>query len=375
MRFSTYILRNMLGRRARTTLTVLGLAVGIAAVMVLTGIAWGFERSFQAIYPAKGVDLIVVRAGIGNQLSSNLNVNIGETIRGVSGVLDLAPSLMDTVSFEDANLVAVLASGWVPESILFRGLRILDGRTLKTGDGRVTLLGRVLALNLGKKMGDMLSVAGETFEVVGIFETESLFENGGLIMPIQELQKMMGRGGQVTGFVVAAVNSGDAESLRALGKRIEAKVPGVAALPTREYIAADLQIRLSKSMAWATMAVALVLGSVGMLNTMVMAVFERTGEIGLLRALGWRRSRILALILGEAIGLGLLGVVVGSAFAWIGIRLLLLSPNARGFVDPQLPPSIYGIGLVMGAVLSLLGGLYPAIRAASLEPTEALRHD
>lgn len=375
MRFATYILRNMIGRKARTALTVLGLAVGIAAVMVLTGIAWGFERSFQAIYPAKGVDLIVVRAGIGNQLSSNLDVNLADTIRKVEGVRELAPSLMDTVSFEDANLVAVLASGWEPESILFRGVRLLEGRSLIKGDSNVALLGRVLALNLGKKSGDTMAIAGEPFQVVGIFETESLFENGGLIVPISELQKMMGRVGQVTGFVVSATDSGDAAGLKALGKRIESQVPGIAALPTRDYISADLQIRLSKSMAWATMAVALVLGSVGMLNTMVMAVFERTGEIGLLRALGWRRSRILTLILGEAIGLGLLSVIVGSMFAWVGVRLLLLSPNARGFIDPQLPPEVFAMGLAMGAALSLLGGLYPALRAASLEPTEALRHD
>ena len=266
MRFTTYILRNMLGRRARTILTVLGLGVGIAAVMVLTGIAWGFERSFQAIYPAKGVDLIVVRAGIGNQLSSNLDVKIGDTIRQVEGVLDVAPSLMDTVSFEEANLVSVLVSGWKPESILFRGLRILDGRSLVRTDGKATILGRVLALNLNKKTGDSLSVAGETFQVVGIFETDSLFENGGLIVPIEQLQKMMGREGQVSGFVVAADSPGDAAQLRLLGNRIEAKIAGVAASPTRDYISADLQIRLAKSMAWATMAVSLVLGSVGMLK-------------------------------------------------------------------------------------------------------------
>src|SRR5947209_11840714 len=86
MRFSTFIARNMLNRKARTSLTVLGLSVGIAAVMILTGIAWGFERSFMAIYRSKGIDLVVVRAGISNQLSSNLDAGLADRIRSVDGV-------------------------------------------------------------------------------------------------------------------------------------------------------------------------------------------------------------------------------------------------------------------------------------------------
>jgi putative ABC transport system permease protein len=137
----------------------------------------------------------------------------------------------------------------------------------------------------------------------------------------------------------------------------------------------NLQIRLARAMAGATIAVALVLGSIGLLNTMAMAVFERTGEIGLLRALGWKRRRIIGLLMGEAWALGLLGVVAGSILAVLGMRLMMLSPTSRGFIDPSLPPAAFAIGLGMGACLTILGGLYPAIRASRLEPTEALRHE
>ena len=374
MHFATLIARNMINRSVRTSLTVLGLSVGIAAVMVLTGIAWGFERSFLAIYKTKGIDLVVVRAGISNQLSSNLDASLGPKIRAVAGVADAAPSLMDTVSFEDKNLVSVLANGWEGGSRLFNGVRKLSGRLLEPGDGRMVILGRVLALNLGKQAGDEVDLAGETFQVVGVFESDSLFENGGLIVPLAELQRMMGRQGQVTGFVVAARSSG-ANDVAELAHRIEAEVPGVAAVPARDYVQADLQIRLTKTMAWATTAVALVLGSIGLLNTMVMAVFERTGEVGLLRALGWRRRRVLGLILGEAVVLGLLGAVVGTILAYLGVRALMLDPTARSFIDPDLPPEVMALGLALGVGLSLIGGLYPALRASALDPTEALRHD
>ena len=99
MGFLTFIVRNMLGRPSRTLLTVLGVGVGIAAVVMLTGISWGFERSMSAIYRSRGIDLIVVRAGVSDQLSSNLDEGLIATIRGVPGVDTVAPSLMDAVSF------------------------------------------------------------------------------------------------------------------------------------------------------------------------------------------------------------------------------------------------------------------------------------
>lgn len=374
MRFSTMIIRNMLNRAVRTTLTVLGLSVGIAAVMILTGVAWGFERSFLAIYQAKGIDLVVVKAGVSNQLSSNLDASVGPEIRAVAGVADATPSLTDTVSFEDKNLVSVLVNGWEGDSRLFRGVRMLSGRTIRPGDGRVAILGRVLGMNLGKTTGDRLDVAGEPFQVVGLYESDSLFENGGLVIPLRELQRMTGRQDQLTGFVVAA-SASDPAAVGQLARRIEAAIPGVAAVPARDFVQGDIQIRLTKTMAWATTAVALVLGSIGLLNTMIMTVFERTGEVGLLRALGWRRRRVLFLVLGEAVLLGLLGAVAGTALAYLGVRLLMLDPTSRGFVDPNLPPAVVGIGLALGVGLSLIGGLYPALRASALDPTEALRHD
>jgi putative ABC transport system permease protein len=367
-----FILKNMLGRKVRTTLTVLGLAVGIAAVMMLAGISRGFERSMMAIYRSRGIDLVVVRGGVSDQLSSNLDIELGDRLRAIPGVESVAPSLMDTVSFEEANLSSVLANGWEPGGMLIRSLRIVDGRALLATDRREVMLGRILAMNLNKKVGQAVSIAGEQFHVVGIYESDSLFENGGLVIRLDELQRMMGRDGKVTGFVIVAkpdVNS------RSLGDVIESKVAGVAAVPARDYVQNNVQIRLARSMASATTAVAIILGSIGLLNTMAMAVFERTGEIGLLRALGWKRRRIVFLLQGEAMTLGLLGVVIGALLSVIGLKLLLLSPSSRGFIDSELPPISFAIGLMMGLGLSLLGGLYPAIRASRLEPIEALRHE
>jgi putative ABC transport system permease protein len=368
------IAKNVLHRPVRTVLTTVGLAIAIAAVIILVGISWNFENSFLAIYRTKGIDLVVVHAGSSNQLASSLDIKMGDRLHQIQGVAEVSPSLVDTVGFEDKNLVSVLVNGWVPGSILFRGLRMIDGRALQTADQKSVMLGRVLAMTLDKKAGDPLQVAGEPFQVAGIYESDSWFENGGMIMPLETLQKMMGREGQVTGFLIQATAS-DTPSIAALRRRIESTISGVAAMPARDHVESDTQIRLARAMAWATAAVALVLGSVGMLNTMLMSIFERTREIGLLRAVGWRRTRVLSLVLGEALVIALMGTVLGTILAVIGLRTLTLAPTARGFIDPNLPPAVLLIALAMGVGLSVLGGFYPAARAAALEPTEALRYE
>lgn len=374
MRFSTIILRSLFRRRTRTILTATGLAVAIAAVLDLVGIAWNFENAFLTIFQTKGIDLVVIRAGVSSQLSSTLDQSLITKLRAIDGIDDIAVSLMDVVGFEQANLVGVLIDGWEAGSMLFQGHKILEGRAMKPGEPDVALLGKILAMNLGKKVGETIEVSGKPFRVIGIFESDSHFENGALIVPLKTLQKMMGREDQVTGFLVRASKT-DPASIAALGKRIEAALPGTAATSGRDHVQADLQIRLARAMAWATTAIALLLGAVGMLNTMIMSVFERTREIGILRALGWRRKRVLALILGEAIGLGLLGTAIGIVFAVIGLRLIVLAPTAKGFISPDLPPPVVAFGVGLGLLLSILGGAYPAIRAASLDPSEALRHE
>jgi putative ABC transport system permease protein len=374
MRFSTLILRNLFRRRTRTILTAAGLAVAIAAVLDLVGVSWNFERAFMTLYVGKGIDLVVVRAGITNQLSSTLDQKLGDRVREIEGVAEVAPSLMDVVGFEQANIASALINGWESGSLLFRGSHIVEGRTFRPDEKNVALLGRVLALNLGKKVGDPLDVAGETYQVIGVYESDSLFESGALIVPLAALQHMMGREGQVTGFVIQA-RSPAADHVAALRKRIESAIPGVAATSARDQVERDVQLRLVRVMAWATTALAVLLGSVGMLNTMIMTVFERTQEIGVLRALGWKRRRVLSLILGEAVCLGVMGALTGMILALIGMRCLMLAPTARGFIDPSVPPPVLAFGLVLGLVLSIVGGIYPAVRAAALDPSEALRHE
>ena len=149
----------------------------------------------------------------------------------------------------------------------------------------------------------------------------------------------------------------------------------LAAKPLDEYVRGAQHIQLAHAMAWMMSVIAVIIGTVGMLNTMLMAVFERIREIGILRAIGWRKSRVVRMVLGESLMLSTVGAVLGIAGA-IGLtRLLTTFPQANGFIKGTLAESAMLDGLAIALGVGLIGGIYPALRAANLKPTEALRHE
>ncbi len=120
---------------------------------------------------------------------------------------------------------------------------------------------------------------------------------------------------------------------------------------------------------------AVFIGGIAVMNTMVMAVFERTREIGILRAVGWRTRRILQMIVGEALLLCLIAAVLGSALAVLLTHFIVLLPAIRAFLSPEYTPGVFIRGILVGAGVAVLGAIYPAYRAARLLPAEAIRHE
>jgi len=120
---------------------------------------------------------------------------------------------------------------------------------------------------------------------------------------------------------------------------------------------------------------AILIGGVGVTNTMMMSIYERTREIGVLRAVGWRRKRILSMILGESILLCVFSVLIGSLFGVVGVKLLTIQPLIRGIIEPMYTMDTFGRAFVVAFAVGLIGGLYPAYRASKLSPSEALRYE
>jgi putative ABC transport system permease protein len=126
---------------------------------------------------------------------------------------------------------------------------------------------------------------------------------------------------------------------------------------------------------WAISLLAILIGGIGVINTMVMSVYERTREIGVLKAVGWKDKRILTMIMGESLVLTIFAALIGIIMGVVAVNLILLSPSVGGFIKPVYSPLTFIKGFGVAILVGLIGGLYPAYRASRLSPTEALRYE
>ena len=375
MYFITMTFRNVLRRPLRSTLTLVAVALAVCAVVSLVGIANGFRDTFMEFYEGADVDLLVVRSGSARRLTSTLDEELGDRITRVAGVKEVIPGLADVVSFSEQGLYVVPVSGLLPETRVFDSMELTDGRSLTKDDQRAVMVGITLAESLGKKVGDSLDVVeGEPFEVVGIYESFNVIQNGSLVVSLHELQRLMGREGQVSGFSIVADDSRDKAMIDRIADEVSLLEPEIKVRPTKDHVESLSEIQLAVAMAWLTSTVAMVIGAVGVLNTMFMSIQERTLEIGLLRAIGWSRWRIVFMILIESVILAIIGAAIGIVISLVLVALLTKMPAVNGLIEGKISPFVVAQGFAIAVTVGLIGGLLPAIRASRLSPSEALRH-
>ncbi|QDU91548.1 Macrolide export ATP-binding/permease protein MacB [Pirellulimonas nuda] len=375
MRFHRLIVANLLNRPLRTALTTLGVAIAVCAVVALVGVSGGFERSLRDAYESRGIDLLLFQKGQLQHISSALPEGLRDRVAALPGVAACEPMLIDVLALDASQLFGVQAQGWRPESFFMQQLELTAGR-LPSGPGaRQIVLGAELARGIGKGPGDTVElIEGEPFEVCGVYESANVFENGWIVLPIAALQELMLREGDVTGFAVIG-QSHDRAALAELAGQIEGVDPRIKAAIARDFAENASELKIAGTLAWMTSSIAVVVGALAVLNTMLMSVFERTGELAVLRALGWRRGRVVALVLGEALAITLLGAVLGNLLGLGVVWLLSLTESGGRVVSGEVSPLVLVQGALVAVILGLLGGLYPAWRAACLEPTDGLRHD
>lgn len=392
--FAYFLFQSVVARRLRTLLTLTGIAVGIAAVVLLTSLGVGVQRYVLAEFTQFGTNLLVVTPGktttfglSGAVISTvrPLTLEDAQWLEGLPDVQAVVPLVQGNgaVEFEARerrttilgvgadlprvwNFNVTLGRFLPPDDLLAaRSYAILGntvreelfgtrnplGARIRVGGERYRVLGvmapkgQVLGFDLDDAVYLPVSRAMSLFDRDGLMEVDVLYRDGvdDGVISARITSRLKRRHGQED-FTVTT----QAQMLEVLGSVLEVLTLSVAALG----------------------GISLLVGGVGILTIMTIAVSERTGEIGLLRALGATRRQIHRLFLGEAVILGLLGGLAGVGIGWVGALLVhLLFPAV-----PAQTPLFYllsALGLAVG--IGAMAGFAPARRAAAMDPVEALR--
>ena len=371
MTLATLVLKNLFRQRVRTLLTVLGIAIGVATVVALGSITEGLKGSSGEFIRAGGADFMVAQEGASDLSFSAVAENDWRAIAARPDV-DRATGFLLEVADVESNPFFLLF-GYEPEALPDEPIELVAGRLLAPGARNEALLGSEGAMALGADVGAAVDLDRTRFDVVGIYRTGERWRDSGAIVPLETAQQIASKTDVVTAVHVWVA---DGANPHTVALAIEGEHPQLAALEEpADYGEVDQGFKILDAANLAISLLALGIGAIGVMNTMIMSVFERTREIGILRAVGWRGSRILRMIFVESLALCLVAAALGTVFGVLATRAVLVVPAISSFLVPAYSPVVFVRAIAVGIVVALIGALYPAIRAVRLSPMEALRYE
>jgi putative ABC transport system permease protein len=347
--------RNMLRRPVRTLLTALGVALGVGLIVALLSISAGTQRTASDLIHVGRSDFGLFQSGVADATKSLLPVALERQVARDPGVADDAGIFLLVA---DPGLVI----GLDPHQFTSERL------TVVAGDRSGALIGD----RYRGRIGQTLRIDGRSFRVSGIFHSGDRFEDNAIVLPLATVQKLAKRPAEVTSIgVVVRLGSRPHD----VARRLEQRFGITAIVEPGEAVKVDTSSRVILDVGWVVSVLALIVGGIGVTNTMAMSVFERVQEIGILRAVGWRGRRIAALILSEAIGIACVALAIGLGVGVLGAHLFTAQTGLSSFVAPRFTPGVFAWGLAFALGVALLGAAYPTVRALRLSPIEALRRE
>jgi putative ABC transport system permease protein len=387
--------RNLSRRKLRTALTIGGITVGVALIIVLLSLAAGIDVQVRSsIRALGGADITVYNGTITAArqsffLGSSATLNESQLyeISTLPNVYAVSPESLEVVSAE-----GTLAPVWGIDPQTFDkvtgGLNIVEGRMINDGDANVAVLGKELLEFLKVSVSDTVVVQGrpphdmnsESLTVVGVYETGQNIVDRGLYVLRSTVLELTESQGTVTSILVKVDDPNNVDSVSA---EITALFPGTRVVTPSNIVAQASQLLNTLTLFFATIGVvALVAGSFGVINTMLISVFERTKEIGTMKAIGAQQMTVLKMFVIEAAIIGCLGGIIGLAVGGLSSFLLSELPMRALPTIGRLPARIFpaltfenlSLSFVLGFATGTLAGLYPAWRAARMKTVEALRH-
>jgi putative ABC transport system permease protein len=364
MTCGTLIARNLLRRPVRTLLTAAGVALGVALIVALLSIAAGVRRTAGDLIHLGRADFGLFQSGVSDLTRSLLPESLEAKVARQPGVAKTA--VLYLLVTDVGGRASSLLFGMKPDEFPAERLALV------TGARNGLLVGDVAARVLRLRVGQRTRVAGREFRVAGIFHSGDRFEDNGAVLPLATVQQLARHSAEVTTIAVTVqLGRRPQQVANAVARRFNVS----AIVEPGQAVKVDTSSRLVLDVGWVISVLALIVGGIGVTNTMAMSVFERIREIGILRAVGWPTRRVALLIVGEAVAIAVLALALGLVVGVVAADLFTHRTGLSELVEPRFTASVFAWGLAFALGVGLLGAVYPTWRAVRLEPVEALRRE
>jgi len=361
--------RNAVRRPARTAMLAISVALAITMALALLSLANGIETGVRDGVRERGADLVLAQRNAIDNFSGFLPARLEERIAAIDGVAAVAAELAMFAPIEgDRQLIVV---GWPAHSAFWREAPISQGRPPRAGEQAV-VIGMGVAEALGKAVGDEIRIYDEDLPVAGIVAYQSVVNRGLVMLPLEVLQALAFRQGQVTVFHVRLTPGmplAEADKVQAAINAID----GLLALPGDDLLARDRNYRILRGISLAISVLALTMAALGIINALTMAVQERVRETGVIMAIGWSPGRIMASIVAEGAMVATLGCAIGIPAGLVACAAFNRLPAVGDFIAFTPTPGLVALCALAALGLAMAGALYPAWRAVSQPPAVALR--
>ena len=372
MTFVGLIVHNIWRRKARSAALAAAVAIAVMAVVTLAVTSNGLEESAAAIISVGKADFTVVQKGASDTLSSTIDRSELAKIQQTPGVASAVGVLVETQRISADNPVFI-EIGIDPADLAAFGVHVVSGRPYAADAEHEVMLGWRAAANLGLRIGDRFLANGTANTVVGIYSTGNSFGDAGAMFPLAAVQGYNRVDGIVT-LVFVKVTPGVKPAT--VAARVDFAQPELTTIRTAsQFGRADRDLVYLQAAVNGSTVLAILIGAVIVGNTMLLSLYERTREFGLLRAIGWTRTRTVALLLGESLLVGLVGALLGVALSFVVAAGLARLPALRGILHPDFTTGAFGRAFVVALAMTLIGSIYPTTRAALLSPLRALNDE
>ncbi|MCP3875898.1 MAG: FtsX-like permease family protein [Desulfobacteraceae bacterium] len=363
---------------------VLGLVIGISTVVTLLSITESMTKNIEERLNQFGANIIVVPK------SENLSLNYGgidvggvnykvrefdqkrlleiKTIKNSKNLAIVAPKVLGPVQINDKTIL--LMGVIFEEELALKTWWQKQGGTYPEKENEV-MLGSQVAMLLGFKSGDIIHISDQPFTITTILKQTGASEDNAIIASLGASQAILGKQGKISMVEISAFCQGC--PITELTLQIAEKFPDGKVTAMKQVVMSKMQsIEMFKSFSLGISVIVIFIGSLLVLVTMMGSVNERTREIGIFRAIGFRRGHVMQVILLEALLLGIIGGIIGFTLGnLIAYSVIPLVMKDSVFVGINTNLGI--VSILMAVALSLLASLYPAFKASNMDPSEALR--